>query len=96
MADQITIAPVGEHRYAVTLQDSGTSTEHIVSVPQALITDLGLDPTDEARLLRVSFEFLLDREGPGSILRQFDLDVIGRYFPEYLATMRRRVRPQAT
>jgi len=34
-------------------------------------------------LVRRSFEFLLEREPPGSILRRFDLAVIQRYFPEY-------------
>jgi len=35
------------------------------------------------RLLRASFEFLLAREPNTSILRRFDLPVIGHYFPEY-------------
>ncbi len=30
-----------------------------------------------------SFEFLLQREPPRSILRRFDLSVINTYFPEY-------------
>ena len=30
-----------------------------------------------------SFEFLLLREPPGSILPRFDLSVIQRFFPEY-------------
>jgi hypothetical protein len=34
-------------------------------------------------LVRRSFEFLLEREPPQSILRRFDLAVIQRYFPEY-------------
>ncbi|MDZ7786402.1 MAG: hypothetical protein U5L95_04755 [Candidatus Saccharibacteria bacterium] len=34
-------------------------------------------------LLRKSFEFLLEREGPGSILPSFDLPLINTYFPEY-------------
>ena len=34
-------------------------------------------------LVRRSFEFLLEHEPPGSILRRFDLSVIERYFPEY-------------
>jgi hypothetical protein len=38
--------------------------------------------SDEALILR-SFEFLLERESNTSILREFDLRVIGRYFPEY-------------
>jgi len=38
---------------------------------------------DVADLVRRSFEFLLARESNESILRQFDLSAIERYFPEY-------------
>jgi hypothetical protein len=38
---------------------------------------------DVADLVRRSFEFLLEREPPESILSTFDLAVIQRYFPEY-------------
>ena len=41
--------------------------------------------------MRASFEFLLEREPPSSILGRFDLDIIGRYFPEYADTMRTRL-----
>lgn len=34
-------------------------------------------------LVRKSFEFLLEREGPESILRRFSLPIISQYFPEY-------------
>lgn len=34
-------------------------------------------------LVEASFAFLLEREPKESILREFDLTVIGRYFPEY-------------
>ena len=42
-----------------------------------------------ADLVRRSFEFLLEREPPGSILREFDLSVIQRYFPEYETRIKR-------
>lgn len=34
-------------------------------------------------LVRKSFEFLLEREGPESILPEFDLPTIQKYFPDY-------------
>ncbi len=34
-------------------------------------------------LVRKSFEFLLEREPKESILREFNLNVISKYFPEY-------------
>ncbi len=34
-------------------------------------------------LVRASFVFPLEREPKESILREFDLTIIGRYFPDY-------------
>jgi hypothetical protein len=91
--ERIDITPLGGRRYAVTLHDARATTEHQVRVPPALISELGLgaDHGDGERLVRTSFEFLLGREPATAILPSFDLDVIGRYFPEYVATMRQRV-----
>ena len=35
------------------------------------------------RFLDAAFRFLLDREPKESILRRFDAEIIGRYFPEF-------------
>ena len=40
------------------------------------------------QLVRRSFDFLLEREPNTSILRQFELPVIARYFPEYERVIR--------
>ena len=93
MTDRIEITPLGGDTYAVTVQAVGTTTQHRVRVPAALVSDLGLGPDEDERLVRSSFEFLLEREPATSILSSFDLDLIGRYFPEFMATMRARVRP---
>ena len=45
-------------------------------------------PADPVDLVRHSFAFLLEREPKTSILRRFDLTVIGRYFPEWERTIR--------
>lgn len=84
------ITLVGNHEYAVELRDVAI-TAHRVVVPPALTADLGLDPDDEEALIVASFDFLLEREPSTSILPRFDLDIIGRYFPEYRATMRQRL-----
>jgi len=44
---------------------------------------------DVADLVKRSFEFLLAREANTSILRDFDLSTIERYFPEYAREIRR-------
>lgn len=82
MAD-IHITFTGSHEYTVDIDDRGTTKRHTVHVPESLLTELGLTAADEERLVRESFAFLLEREPAGAILRQFELDVISKYFPEY-------------
>ena len=44
-------------------------------------------------LVRVSFEFLLEREPREAIMRQFELPIIGRFFGDYRDEMERRLSP---
>jgi hypothetical protein len=69
----------------VAVELRGRRTEHTVTVSQASLArwGAGSKPTDVEDLVRRSFEFLLEREPPGAILRQFELSVIETYFPEY-------------
>ncbi len=57
--------------------------DHDVRVERADLERLDPGAADPTDLVRRSFAFLLEREPPSSILRSFDLPVIGRYFPEY-------------
>jgi hypothetical protein len=63
---------------------------HRVTVATTDLDCLDPDATDPTDLVERSFAFLLEREPPSSILRSFDLPVIGRYFPEYETGIRRR------
>ena len=47
---------------------------------------------DAAELVKKSFEFLLEREGPESILPEFELPVIGKYFPDYEEVIRKLLK----
>jgi hypothetical protein len=69
----------------VAVDDRGEHTEHSVMVSQGDLKRWGRGTTKEdiEDLVRRSFDFLLEREPPSSILRTFDLSVIERYFPEY-------------
>ncbi|MBA2721268.1 MAG: hypothetical protein H0U52_18805 [Chloroflexi bacterium] len=64
---------------------------HVVRVRAEALRRLDPASADPTELVRRSFAFLLEREPPSSILRTFDLLEIGRYFPEYEATIRQRV-----
>lgn len=67
----------------VVADPDGSPTHHQVRVTRADLERFASAADDPADLVRRSFEFLLARESKESILRAFDLPVIGRYFPEY-------------
>jgi hypothetical protein len=76
-----------EHRDSyecqVTVREGRTETRHRVTLQKTDFDDLVGDAASPDALVRESFRFLLEREAKESILRSFDLMVIGRYFPEY-------------
>lgn len=69
----------------VEVEHRGEKTWHTVTLSRADVARWARGDRDEdvAELVRRSFDFLLEREPPTSILRRFDLSVIQRYFPEY-------------
>lgn len=67
----------------VTVTEGPTSTSHEVAVSRADLARLAPGAPAPDDLVRRSLSFLLSREPKESILRRFDLTVIGRYFPEY-------------
>ena len=75
----------------VRVREGPFATEHRVTVAPADL--IRLDPTaaDPERLVRTAFTFLLERESASSILRSFDLPVIGRYFPGWESDVRARL-----
>jgi len=90
--EQIEALRMGRHDWAVGITTDDGVTQHRVSVPGGLVTKLGLTSGDEERLVRESFGFLLEREPANAILREFSLDVIRTYFPEYETEMRARLK----
>ena len=59
------------------------ATSHRVSLSDAAYNDLTGGTISKERLVEKSFEFLLDRALNTSILREFIIEVIETYFPEY-------------
>ncbi|MPY88683.1 MAG: hypothetical protein GEU99_12245 [Luteitalea sp.] len=89
---KITVARTDESRYQVIVEEGGSRTEHDVTVTADDVDRYAPGVTPE-RLVEVSFEFLLEREPKESILSQFELPVIARYFPEYARTIRETLVP---
>jgi hypothetical protein len=78
----IIVKTLDDATFEVTVEGYDT-TRHRVTVSPEYCRRLTGGRVDAAALVEVSFEFLLEREPNTSILRSFELPVIGRYFPEY-------------
>lgn len=76
-----------ESKFEVTVR-SNTVTKHKVTLTQEYYEKLtaGAVPTEE--LIEKSFEFLLALEPNTSILSEFNLTVISKYFPGYEREMK--------
>jgi hypothetical protein len=91
MAGIISISPLAPREFRVQLREGDRETNHKVTVPDRLGEGLELRDDDLERVVRESFRFLLERERATSILAQFSLSDISRYFPEYASELRRRL-----
>jgi hypothetical protein len=87
---EVTTAPTaGGWSCLVRVSEGASASEHTVRVTRDDLHRLAPGDTEPTDLVRRSFAFLLEREPKESILRSFDLPLIGRYFPEYDATLAR-------
>ncbi len=80
------VEPAGDGwKCVVVVDQGGDRTTHSVTVKRVDAERWagGTEPGDVQDLVLRSFEFLLEREAAGSILKRFDLATIQRYFPDY-------------
>jgi hypothetical protein len=94
MSWEIDVACTGNPRVGwtcfVTIRaDEASSSEHEVRVAPPDLVRLAPAARDPSDLVQRSLAFLLEREPPSSILRSFEIADIGRYYPEFEATIRR-------
>jgi hypothetical protein len=75
----------------VTVSDARGETRHRVTLLKTYYERLAGTQVSPETLVTASFRFLLEREPKESILRSFDLSVIGRYFPEYEREISKRL-----
>ena len=76
----------------VIVDHAGQHTRHAVTVSRADLERWagGAERKDVESLVARSFDFLLEREPPRSILPTFELSVIQRYFHDFDSAFRRR------
>ncbi len=87
----VTVTPMGPGQFGVQVREGDTTTSHRVTVPDDFLEELGLADADQQRVVEESFAFLLEREPASSILEEFPLTTISRYFPEYGDELRSRL-----
>ena len=78
----IKISKITEEIFQVTVTESST-TIHKVTLSNEVYKNLSDSKISQIELIKKSFEFLLERESNESILREFNLETIETYFPEY-------------
>jgi hypothetical protein len=74
---------------SVRVREGSSETAHEVTVRAGDLARLGRPSETAESFVGRCFEFLLEREPKESILRTFDVTVIGRYFPEWERTIGR-------
>jgi bifunctional DNA-binding transcriptional regulator/antitoxin component of YhaV-PrlF toxin-antitoxin module len=88
---EITVTALDDGSFDVEIRQGDVTSNHRVTVPEDMVDDLGLGDVDPEVLVRQSVDFLLEREPPTSILQEFALSDIQKYFDEYYDELRRRV-----
>jgi hypothetical protein len=92
-AANVTVSVASEdaraYHLTVHVREGGSETTHDVTLARDLLSRLAPSEPASAFVERC-FAFLLEREPKESILRSFDVAVIGRYFPEFDKTIARR------
>ncbi len=67
-------------------------TNHRVHMSEQYYHDLSDGKVPQETVILESFKFLLEREPNTSILSEFDITVIKRYFPEYEKEIKQRLK----
>ena len=86
----ITVKKLDNTTYRVVVEGR-SMTSHMVRLPDHYYERLTGNKVEPEILIEKSFEFLLQREPNTSILRSFELSVIGHYFPEYEETIKSQI-----
>ena len=82
--------------FQVSVTDKrGNKTSHTVTMTESYFDNLTHSKISQIKLIELSFMFLLEREPSSSILTEFDLEDILRYYPEFDRYIRTQVaRPK--
>jgi hypothetical protein len=95
MTAKIEVEKIGEGEFQVRVIEGTSLTSHRVTLKtedyERIADRKGKRKVEASELVGCAFEFLLAREPKESILQQFDLSIIGRYFAGFEREMKRRL-----
>ena len=81
---ELLITELSMDKFEITVK-ADKLTKHVVTVTDQMLFNLTNNKISKEELLNFSFNFLLEREANTSILSEFDIIVISKYFPEYIS-----------
>jgi len=79
----IKVKKENDQLFHVTVEEKDSTSEHTVNLEDTYYQKLTDGKISKEKLIRKSFDFLLEREPKEAILSEFDLKIINHYFPEY-------------
>ena len=91
MNAKIQVEQISEGEFRVRVIEGASETSHRVMMKTADYERIAGGKVEPTELVKRAFEFLLAREPKESILAQFDLSIIGRYFAEFEREMKRNL-----
>lgn len=89
------VTPGGPGRAGVQVSEDSRLLSYVVTVPPELVDELGLGDFETVDIVRETFRFLLEREPTTSIMKQFSIDVVPTYFPEFYDELVARLKGSA-
>lgn len=87
----VVVTPLEPGRFRAEVTEGHLTTSHRVIVPPGLLDRVGLAGADEERVVQETMRFLLEREPATSILPEFSLDDVPRFFQDFYEELRRRL-----
>lgn len=91
MTPKIQVEDLTDGLFQVKVIEGASQSLHRVTLRPEYYQRIAGGKVEPPELVRRSFEFLLEHERKESILRQFDLSDISRYFPQYEQEIKSRL-----
>jgi hypothetical protein len=88
---KIEVEKLDASHFRVRVIETGSESTHQVTLDPKDHAKLTAGAAEPEKLIRKSFEFLLEREPKESILSRFDLSAINRYFPEFEREIKKKL-----